>query len=422
MSTDQHDYTADVLVAGGGPAGIGAAVAAARNGADVLLVEGANSLGGMASNGLVTTMLRVAGCEGGIVREIWARLEVLDSAHVSGRGAEVNASVFKLAALQIAREAGVRLLLHALAGEAITDGKRVLGARIAGKGGIQSVSARVVVDATGDGDLAASAGAAWEKGREDGSLQAVSLNFELAGVDRSALPTWDEFVKLSGQAIQDGAIDLPPYVKSLHFGREHPFYPAGVTHFQLDLATGVDASDPESLTEGEAVCHERVLQIWRFLKERVPGFEDSAIVNVAAYLGVRETRRIRGERVLCDDDVLSARKFPDGISRGSFYMDVHDGQTKTPEYKASLAPPPGDFYEIPYGCLVPLDLDGLLVCGRCISTTRMANGSIRIQATCMNTGQAAGTAAALCVQRGVRPRDVSGAELRGVLVEQGMEL
>jgi hypothetical protein len=188
------------------------------------------------------------------------------------------------------------------------------------------------------------------------------------------------------------------------------------------MAVGIDASDPESLTEGEVRCHEIVFQIWRFLRETVPGYEKCVPLTIAAYLGVRETRRIVGEYMLTEEDVLSARKFPDGIARGSFYMDVHDGQEKTPQYRAALSPPPGDFYEIPYRCLVPQAVDGLLVAGRCISTTRMANGSIRIQPTCMNTGQAAGVAAAWCVRRGILPRVVDGVELRAALVTQGMDL
>ena len=415
------DYEVEVLVVGGGPAGVGAALGAARHGADTLLVEGTNALGGMISNGLITTMLRVAGCEGGIVREIRSKLEAWDSVDISERGAVVNPSVFKLIVLQMAKEAAVRLLFHSQVAEVLMEGNGLAGVRMANKGGIQSARAQVIVDATGDGDVAARAGVPFEKGREDGYLQAVSLNFELAGVDRSCRLPWAEFVALSGQAIKDGRITLPPHVKTLHFGGPR-IYPSGLAHFQLDTATHIDGSDPESLTDGEIKSHECVLQIWRFLKAHVPGFENSVIINIASYLGVRESRRIMGEYVLNEDDVLSARKFPDGISRGSFYMDVHDGQTKTPEYKASLSPPEGDFYEIPYRCLVPLDVDGLLVSGRCISSTRMANGSLRIQATCMNTGQAAGTAAALCVQRGIQPRELSGSELRQILIEQGMEL
>jgi hypothetical protein len=149
-------------------------------------------------------------------------------------------------------------------------------------------------------------------------------------------------------------------------------------------------------------------------------------VDVASCLGVRETRRVRGEAVLTENDVLEGRKHPDGISRASFYMDLHDGQDKSEpsfrEYRARLSPPEGDFYEIPYGCIVPLAVDGLVTSGRCISSSRRASGSARIQATCVNLGQAAGTAAALCAARGLPPRELDGRELRGALRAQGMEL
>jgi hypothetical protein len=281
------------------------------------------------------------------------------------------------------------------------------------------------VDATGDGDLAAWAGAPFDKGREgDGYLQAVSLNFILAGVDESKLPDRAEFDRICREALDRGEIELPPPNRTLSFGHQCPGFPPGVRRFQFDTATHIDATDPTSLTHGEVVCHQRVFKIWRFLKQRFDAFRDSAIIHIATYLGVRESRRIRGEKTLTEADILEGRKHPDGISRCSWYMDLHDGQDKHPiaEYRAQRAPAKGDFYEIPYGCLVPLGVENLLVSGRCISSTRPANGSPRLQPTCMNTGQAAGTAAALCVRQGMSPRQLRGEELRGVLRQQGMDL
>jgi hypothetical protein len=283
----------------------------------------------------------------------------------------------------------------------------------------------MAVDATGDGDLAAWSGAPFDKGREgDGYLQAVSLNFVLAGVDTERLPDREAFDTACREALDSGEVELPAYHRTLSFGRHWPGYPPGIVHYQCDMAADIDASDPESLTCGEALCHQRVLKIWRFLKRSFEAYRDSVIIHIATRLGVRESRRVRGEKTLVEADVLEGRKHPDGIARCSWYMDLHDGQDKHPmdEYRARRAPPEGDFYEIPYGCLVPLQVESLLVSGRCISSTRPANGSLRLQPTCMNTGQAAGTAAALCVAGGTSPRELSGQDLRRILTEQGMEL
>ncbi len=413
----------DVIVAGGGPAGIGAAVAAARNGATTLLVEGTNCLGGMGTNGLVP-MIRTAGDDGGIVHEYWDRLARAGGAELSEKRVSIQPCVARIVALEMVREAGADVLLHTFLAGAQRDGQALARVNIANKGGVQSLSCRAAVEATGDGDLAVGAGAPFDKGGEDGRLQAVSLNFELAGVDRSKRPTWEDFQRITGDALARGEIELPAKHQALHFGSQRPGYPEGVVRFQFDMAMGIDASDPESLTQGEILCHQRVLKIWRFLKQTFAAYEHSVLINIATYLGVRETRRIRGEQTLTEADVLEGRKHPDGISRCSWYMDLHDGQDKRPleEYRAARRPPDGDFYEIPYGCLVPLAVDNLLVSGRCISSTRPANGSLRLQPTCMNLGQAAGTAAAVCVDRSITPRALQGEELRGLLKEQGMEL
>ena len=165
----------------------------------------------------------------------------------------------------------------------------------------------------------------------------------------------------------------------------------------------------------------RLFRFWNFLRKRVPGYAQASLVNMASYVGVRETRRILGKKTLTEEDVLQGQKHPDGITRCSWYMDLHDGQDKKPmrEYRAARAPAPGDYYDIPYGCLVPLATRNLLVAGRCISSTRSANGSCRLQAACMNLGQAAG---ALCVKKKTVPGQLDPTELRQVLIQQKMAI
>lgn len=414
----------DVIVVGGGPAGTGAAVAAAREGVSVLLIEKTNCLGGMLSNGLVS-MIRTAGDGGGIVREFWGRLEQDGCAQITKTHAWINPFAARVILLEMLREAAADLLLHThLAGVATRDGV-VTGIEIANKDGLGSLTCRIAVDATGDGDAAFLAHAPYEKGREgDGFLQAVSLNFVLAGIDEDALPGDAELRAACAEALATGRLRLPPPAKTLHFGFSGLGYPKGIRCFQYDLAHHIDGSDAVSLTEGERICHERVFAVWKFMKANFKAFGKSILIDVASHLGVREGRRICGESTLTEEMVLRAVKRPDGISRCSWYMDLHDGQDKHPieEYRAARRPPPGDYYEIPYGCLVPKSVENLFVSGRCVSSTRAANGSLRLQPTCMNLGQAAGTAAALCVRESLRPRSLDGARLRAHLVERGMEL
>ena len=414
----------DVIVVGGGPAGVGAAIAAARHGVSVLLIEKTNCVGGMLTNGLVS-MIRTAGDGGGIVRQFWERLEREACAEITETHAWVNPFAARVALLDMLEEAGVDLLLHTHLAGVMTSGDTVTGIQTANKDGLRSASCCIAVDATGDGDVAFMANAPCEKGREDdGYLQAVSLNFVLAGIDEDSLPEREEFQAMCGEALDSGRIQLPPPARTLHFGHSGLGYPRGVRHFQYDMANHIDGSDAASLTEGERICHQRVFAIWKFLRSSFRAFEESIIIDVASHLGVRETRRICGEDTLTEEMVLTVAKPRDGVTRCSWYMDLHDGQDKHPLhlYRAARRPPEGDYYEIPYGCLVPKKTENLLVSGRSISSTRAANGSLRLQPTCMNLGQAAGTAAALSVQQSRCPRSIDGIEVREDLIEQGMEL
>ena len=413
----------DVIVVGGGPAGIGAAIAAARHGVSVLLIEKTNCVGGMLTNGLVS-MIRAAGDGGGIVREFWQRLASEGCAEITDSNTWIDMFAARVTLLDMLDEAGVNLLLHTHLAGVITSGHSVAGIQTANKDGLGSTNCRIAIDATGDGDVAVMAKVPYEKGSEDGQLQAVSLNFVLAGIEEDSLPNRDEFRASCREAFDSGRLELAPPARTLHYGHSGLGYPRGVRHFQFDMADHIDGSEAASLTEGERICHQRIFAIWKFLRSSFRAFENSIIIDVASHLGVRETRRICGENTLTEHMVMTAAKSRDGVTRCSWYMDLHDGQDKNPLdlYRAARRPPEGDYYEIPYGCLVPKRAENLLISGRSISSTRAASGSLRLQPTCVNLGQAAGTAAALSIRESSVPRSIDGTQVRNDLYEQGMEI
>ena len=414
----------DVIVVGGGPAGVGAAISAARNGAKTILLEVSNALGGMGTNGLVP-FIRTAGDKGGIIHEYWKRMLEVDACVLNDTHAYVNTCLGKLVLNEMVSEAGVEIRFHSPASGVKVDDSSITGVYVADKSGSSFLKSKVVVDTTGDGDIAAWSGVPYKKGDESGRLQAVSFNFHIGGINLEILPEHEKFKILVSEAIEAGELDMPQYtLKYLSSGSTARGLPPNTHKYQFDFDFDTDASDPVSFSRGEMLCQQRTLQFWRFLKKHVPGFENASMINLASALGVRETRRITGLKTLTEDDVLTGKKYSDGICRCSWYMDLHDGQNKYPlkEYRAKRAPRSGDFYEIPYACLIPEGMNNLLVAGRCISSTRPASGAIRLQATCMNTGQAAGTAAAISINKQIPPPELNGVELRDILKQQGMEL
>lgn len=417
-----RSQSVDVLVIGGGPAGIGAAVAAARQGARTLLVESQGRLGGAATSSLVCGIIRTTGWDTGIFHEFLQELEALDCVRHEPGGIHyiynVVPDVYAILAANKVMEAGAEILFRTRVGDLLHDGDTVTGATLLNRSGRTQIRAAVTIDCTGDGVIAAQAGVPCDLGDpQDGRLQAVSLNFQLAGVEPDKLMAPDAFIARSRQAIADGKLDLPAYLTELPGWWVSPSrVQHGLQLFQLDLNTQIDPTDAASLSRGELECQQRIFQLWRFLRT-LPGYQQSILNRVASSLGVREGRRIHGHYTLTADDVLNARKFPDGIAPSSFYMDLHDGQAKDAAYVRSLSPPEGDHYEIPYRCLVPVDVQGLLVAGRCLSSTREANGSARLQITCMHMGQAAGTAAALCASDDIQPAHLDGTTLRAHLAE-----
>jgi len=313
------------------------------------------------------------------------------------------------------REAGVRLLLHSWVGEPAVRRGRIEWVAVENKSGTQRVSAHIYVDATGDADLAARAGVPCEVGRpQDGLAQPMTLSFRMAGVAIGRMPSRARINRLYSRARAAGKVTIPRD-NVLFF-----FVPApGVVHFNTTRVVRRSAIEADDLTAAEVEARRQVQEMEAFLKSRVPGFERSYLQMMAPQIGVRESRRIVGEYVVTDEDILQARKFDDAIARGNYPIDIHNPAGAGTVIKAL---PPGESYDLPYRCLVPLGVKNLLVAGRSVSATHEAQASLRIMPICMALGQAAGIAAAHCARRGMAPRELPYASLRRALLRQGANL
>jgi hypothetical protein len=441
----------DVLVVGGGPAGLGAALGAAAAGARVILAERYGFLGGNATAALVMPLMsfhthrpsfesRAAKLMpadhgpgepviAGVLRELVERLVecggALRPSLETGYVVPFDPEAFKAVALEMLDDAGVQFLLHAMAA-GFSDGPERRGVVFETKSGTLLLEARVVVDCTGDGDIAARAGAEFEIGREaDGLTQPMTLMFRMAGFQQDAFdnyvrqnPTqwrgvhglWD----LVRKAAEAGQLDLPRE-DILFFGTPHPGE-LSVNSTRVGRVLGTNVFD---LTCAEWEGRRQMRQIASFLKQYVPGFENSYVVQSGVNIGVRETRRIVGEYRLTADDLLNARTFDDVIARAAYPVDIHNPVGKGTMLRRV---PPGKAYDIPLRALTPKGVENVLVAGRCISGTHEAHSSYRVMPTSMATGQAAGVCAALCAKSGRGPREIDVLLVQGELLRQGANL
>ncbi len=414
--------TAEVVVCGGGPAGLCAAVAAAQEGADTLLIERYGFLGGMATAGLINPFMPYyTGGEQiieGLFQQIIDRLDAAGGwSHRQDEWARdaFDPEIMKLVAQEMAEEAGVRLRLHTMVVDVAANDGHVEKILLASKSGWEAAKAQVFIDATGDGDVAARAGAESEQGRaEDGLGQPMTLMFRIAGVDEARIPPREDINALYDVAKAAGEIDNPRE-NVLWFYTTRP----GELHFNTTRVVKRDGTSAADLTEAELEARRQVGQMVRFLVEKVSGFEKAYLAATGTQSGVRESRRIIGEYVMTEEDVLGARKFPDGIARGCYDIDIHDPAGTGTVIKQL---PEGESYDIPYRCLCPRGFDNLLVAGRPISATHEAHSSIRVMPIAAAVGEAAGVAAAMCVERGQAVTEIDVPALRQRLVERGASL
>jgi hypothetical protein len=410
----------DVLVLGAGPAGFSAAVNAAREGAVTLLVEQSGDLGGVATTGLMSHW--TGNTEGGFYEEILDR----SSEDPQGEGRKlINPERLKTVMLDMLAEARASLRLYTFAGDVILEGESITGVIVESKSGREAIMAKVVIDATGDGDIAYKTGAPYAKGREpDGKMQPMSIMFKVAGVDisRAVFPGYFEnTIQIPKGEVQAlGKQQLPfPAGHVLLYKSSLP----GIVTCNMTNCIDVDGTNADDLTRATIVCRHQIDAIVAFLREYVPGYESCYTISSASIIGVRETRHFKGEATLTEDDILSARVFEDwAVTRASFNFDVHNisgsgldatgAQTKFPQKRG---------YTIPFGCFIPQKIDGLILAGRNISGTHMAHSNFRVMPICANMGQAAGIAAALCIKKGCKPRDLPVRDLQERLRALGVE-
>lgn len=419
----------DVLVVGAGPAGIAAACAASRDGASTLLIESYGCLGGTLTivtlGGLcgihaVVDDERLGRVVGGLCLELEERLDRVDALRKPKRhgrivGVPYDSVRLKGVADEMAADHGVAVMLHTTAVAVATEGRRVLAVIIENKGGRGAIVPRVVVDCSGDGDVAARAGAGFQLGR-DGETQYGSAMFRLGGVDtaRAERLTRAEIRECLERAVADG-IPLPRTSTGVHI---NPI--GGVAHLNVTKLGRCDGSplnlvDPDDLTEAEREGRRQVRLYEQVFRRYVPGFENARVIDIGARVGVRETRLVHGEAVLSEALVRGCEKPADRIACSSWPLEEH-GRGRATAWDFL---PDGEWYGVPWGCLVVKGFDNLLVAGRNLSAEHAAQASVRVAGPCLALGEAAGTGAAMALSEGCSVRSVPVGRLQATLARRG---
>jgi hypothetical protein len=431
----------DVAVAGAGPAGVVAAVAAARQGVKVVLIERFGSLGGNLTIGLSTkpsgTLL------GGIPKEIWEKARSIGAAGPDIKGKIPSGEIFltspcdpelmKIILIRMCIESGVEILFECHVVAPIVEENMLKGLIIEGKGGRQAICGKVIIDATADADVAAAAGVPFQIGSQEGKMQPVSLLFKMNNVDVKKLFQWarEHPEDLTERYISDGSMSYGLWIsgfskllrefqmrKGIKLPRENITLKTGYGNLEIYVnATRVkEISGLSVLDISKSImeCYQQIETYAQFLHDYIPGFENSYINAISPMLGVRETRHIIGEYYLTSEDVLKGTHFWDSIAVDNSPLDIHDVSGSLLRFEG------GRPYEIPYRCLVPQKIEQLLLAGRCISVDHIAYGRARNMPACMSTGQAAGIAAAIAIKDSTKARKIEVIKLQEQLHRIGM--
>ncbi len=432
------NLSVDVIVSGGGPAGVAAALASARRGARTLLIERYGFCGGMATAGLVNPWAGHAWHDhvdeqnkprasliGGIFKEV--NLKLWEG---GGFGSVLSDSAFDEELLkrvydELLTEAGVLVRYHSFVSSLTMNGPRIQAIQVVSKAGVETFSAHSFVDASGDADLASMAGCPFTIGRpEDGLTQAMTVSFRMANVDKRAMYSTGSLRRARAlvepyfqAALASGELNYP-HRNFIHF---YDYPRPKVLHFnmtRINRVCGLNVADL-SAAEIEGRRQANVLAGW--LTRAVPWFSEAYLEKIATQVGVRETRHIHGRYTMTASDIVEARKFDDGITRSRYFIDIHNPSgakdihqmdNAKGKVKGEYGPPPDDFYEVPFRCLVPLDCPNLLVACRALSATHEAAAAVRVMATMHGIGEAAGIACAQATVLGCDVTDISGEWVR----------
>ena len=425
----------DVVVLGGGPAGIAAAVSAARAGRSTLLVERYGFLGGMGTAAGVTNFCGLhANVHGdirqvvhGVADDLLARIDRLGGLNaphtVFGKTSAqaYDTAAYKIAADDLLLASGAKLLFHALAvGVAMASDRRIHALLVETKSGRAAIVGRCFIDASGDGDLAAWAGAAFDKGDGAGNLLYPSTMFRLNGIDPlRAGNDWGLIPKLMLQAEAAGRYVFPRKTPIVRPQKNPIEWRVNLTQLANAQGLAMDGTNAQELSDAEVMGRQQIASVAGFLKE-VPGFEKSYIVDIAPQVGIRETRRVRGLVQLTESDVLDCASFDDTIGVNGWPLELH--QKGDVEFRWPKIPESRGFNHLPYRMTVPLGVDNLWVAGRCASMTHEAQSAARVTGACFVMGQAVGTAVDLALQAGCVAADVNVGTLQSRLEAAGAYL
>lgn len=419
-------YTADICVIGGGPSGIAAAVAAARQGSDVFLIEAQGYFGGAATSALVPTFVSFTDginfLAGGIGREIFDRCYAENPYGLAEPNLGYQIEGLKRQYDDMVTEAGIRFLFFTQMVDAICDNGTVTSIIVAAKSGLYAIDAKVFIDCTGDADLCAKTGAPFSEGNADGEVMGATLCSMWININ------WDAKHSHQDARLDDAFKDGVFSVNDRHLPGIFPTGPR-TGGGNIGHIFGVRGTQEEELTQGMIIGRKQLPEYIRYYQDYVAGaFKDAYPVATGNTLGIRESRRIIGDYILTAADYYQRAVFEDEIGRFAYGIDLHEANASAEaheEFRSHFYQQeyqPGDNYGIPYRCLIPQTLHNVLVAGRCISASREMLASIRVMPCCFITGQAAGVAAALCIENHYLTRDIDVKLLQQKLLAMGAYL